>query len=237
VNTSVENKIKMNKANGLRGKTSESRKLFGGFMREFRKTISSAKVCFHDVRKSPTATTIEPRTTSSVVDEYYSNKVDVMIEREMDVLRPNLMRGFAGAWERTKYFQGEIKTVKVHENNPLIREIVTKENGRGKVLVIDGRASIRCALLGGEIAQIAEYNQWEGIIVNGMIRDTNEMKILGLTIPILALGTNPIPSSKRDPGVRDVEVTFGDVTFKSGNYIYADQDGVLVTRDGKLHKH
>ena len=90
-------------------------------MREFRKTISSAKVCLHDVRKSQTATTIEPRTTSSVVDEYYSNKVDVMIEREMDVLRPNLMRGFAGAWERTKYFQGEIKTVKVHENNPFIR--------------------------------------------------------------------------------------------------------------------
>jgi regulator of ribonuclease activity A len=87
--------------------------------------------------------------------------------------------------------------------------------------------------MGGEIAKIAEGNQWEGIIVNGCIRDTNEMRWCGLKIPVLAVGTSPVPSSKRDPGVKDPKfgVTFGGVNFKSGSWVYADCDGVLVTRE------
>ena len=143
------------------------------------------------------------------------------------------LKPYGGAFDRTSFFRGEITTIKCFENNPLVRETLTKESGVNRVLVIDGGGSRRCALLGGEIAKIAEGNQWEGIVVNGCIRDTNEMRWCGLKIPILAVGTSPVPSSKRDPGVKDPKfgVTFGGVNFKSGSWVYADCDGVLVTRE------
>lgn len=180
----------------------------------------------------------EPTTTSDVVDAYFSHlsvvdQVQNDAKVKFDCLVDLNLKPYGGAFDRTSFFRGEITTIKCFENNPLVRETLTKESGVNRVLVIDGGGSRRCALLGGEIAKIAEGNQWEGIVVNGCIRDTNEMRWCGLKIPILAVGTSPVPSSKRDPGVKDPKfgVTFGGVNFKSGSWVYADCDGVLVTRE------
>lgn len=100
------------------------------------------------------------------------------------------------------------------------------EPGGGRVLVVDGGASKRCALLGDQLAAAGVVNGWAGVVVNGCVRDS---AVLGATqLGVKALATHPLKSSKRDPGVRDVDVTFAGVTFRPGHWLYADGDGVLV---------
>ena len=101
------------------------------------------------------------------------------------------------------------------------------EQGQGKILVIDGGGSLRCALIGDLLAQLGQDNGWEGIIVSGCIRDSS--MIAGIEIGIKALGTSPRKSVKKGVGDRDVPLTFADVTFNPGDYVYADTDGILVS--------
>ncbi|EIJ42887.1 RraA family protein [Beggiatoa alba B18LD] len=122
-------------------------------------------------------------------------------------------------------FGGQIKTVKVHEDNVLVKEILGTA-GEGKVLVIDGGASLRCALVGDIIAKSAADNGWAGIIVYGCIRDSSVINTL--PIGIKALNTHPLKSHKHGRGDKDVPVTFAGVTFFPDHYVYADADGVIV---------
>lgn len=123
-------------------------------------------------------------------------------------------------------FSGEIVTLKVFEDNSLVREAFAA-NGQGKVLVIDGGGSMRCALVGDQLAILAHKNGWEGVIVYGCIRDSADIN--GIDIGIRALNTHPQKSIKKGVGDRDIAVTFGGVTFNPGDTIYADEDGVLVS--------
>ena len=123
-------------------------------------------------------------------------------------------------------FTGEIVTLKVFEDNSLVREAFA-ENGRGKVLVIDGGGSLRCALVGDQLVILAHKNGWEGVVVNGCIRDS--VDINGIDIGVRALNTHPQKSIKKGAGDRDIAVTFGGVTFNPGEFVYADEDGVLVS--------
>lgn len=95
--------------------------------------------------------------------------------------------------------------------------------------MVDGGASLRCALLGDVIAEMGTKNGWQGIIINGCLRDSED--IGRMNIGVKALGTHPLKSSKRDPGMRDVPVVFGGVTFRPGDYVYADKDGILVSAE------
>ena len=95
------------------------------------------------------------------------------------------------------------------------------------MLVVDGGASMRCALLGDQLAAMGVDNGWSGVIVNGCIRDSED--IGRMQIGVKALATYPLKSSKRDPGLRDVPVSFAGVTIRPGDYIYADKDGILVS--------
>ncbi len=122
-------------------------------------------------------------------------------------------------------FGGEISTVKVHEDNVLVKERLGQA-GHGKVLVVDGGGSTRCALVGDLLAQSAIDNGWEGIIVYGCIRDS--ATIDGMDIGIQALATHPMKSVKRGRGDHDLPVTFAGITFFPGQYVYADADGVIV---------
>lgn len=97
------------------------------------------------------------------------------------------------------------------------------------MLVVDGGGSKRCALLGDNIAEMAHKNGWSGIIINGCIRDSADIATMPLGVK--ALATYPLKSSKRDPGLRNVPVTFGGATFHPGDWVYADGDGVLVSRE------
>lgn len=126
-----------------------------------------------------------------------------------------------------KTFYGQIVTLKCHEDNTLVGDILRKENGKGKVLVIDGGGSLRCALVGDLIAAAAVNNEWEGIIVFGCIRDV--VAINEMPIGIRALATNPTKTIKRNTGILHETINFANVTFKENDFVYVDEDGILVS--------
>ena len=122
-------------------------------------------------------------------------------------------------------FDGAIATVRCDEDNVLVREQASRP-GDGRVLVIDGGGSLRCALLGDSIAALAHGNGWAGVVVNGCVRDTVALDELGLGVK--ALGSNPRPSRKGGAGDVGVPVSFGAITFTPGARLVADEDGVIV---------
>ena len=123
-------------------------------------------------------------------------------------------------------FQGPITTLKLFEDNSLVRKALDQP-GDGRVLVIDGGGSLRRALVGDQLATLGVKNGLSGIVVNGCIRDS--ALIAGMDIGVVALGTHPQKTEKRNAGEVDVAVTFGGVTFSPGDWLYADGDGVLVS--------
>ena len=126
-----------------------------------------------------------------------------------------------------KMFSGQITTLKLFEDNSLVRKQL-ESDGKGKVLVIDGGASLRCALVGDQLAALAIQNNWKGIIINGCIRDSHLINLMD--IGIRALNTCPVKSIKRNIGEIDIPVKFGGVTFILQDYIYVDLDGILVSK-------
>ena len=112
------------------------------------------------------------------------------------------------------------------EAHSLVRETLTKL-GAGEVLVVDGGGSLRCALVGDQIAELAVKNQWAGIVVYGCIRDS--VAINGLPLGVRAIDTHPLKSIKKGAGDCEIAVTFGGVTFTPGEWLYADEDGVIVS--------
>lgn len=127
-----------------------------------------------------------------------------------------------------KVFHGPISTVKVHEDNSLVRAAL-EEKGEGRVLVVDGGESRRCALVGDILAQLGRDNGWAGIVVSGCIRDS--AVIATIDIGVKAIGTNPRKSVKKGAGDRDIPVTFAGITFTPGHYLYADTDGIVLAEE------
>jgi regulator of ribonuclease activity A len=142
-------------------------------------------------------------------------------EGKVAVLQP-MLKSYGGKAR----FAGQIVTLKLYEDNTLVREVLG-EAGAGKVLVVDGGGSLRCALLGDQIAELAVKNQWEGVVIYGCIRDS--VAIAALPLGVRALDTNPKKSVKRNEGRRDLVLNFGGVDFTTGHWLYADEDGVLVS--------
>jgi len=125
-------------------------------------------------------------------------------------------------------FGGPISTVRCFEDNSRVKEAV-ESPGQGRVLVVDGGGSRRRALFGGNLGSAAVRNGWAGVIINGCIRDSAELGRLDLGIR--ALGTMPLRSIKRGEGERDVPVRFAGASFRPGDHVYADEDGVVVAHD------
>ncbi|KZX81737.1 ribonuclease activity regulator protein RraA [Oleiphilus sp. HI0009] len=123
-------------------------------------------------------------------------------------------------------FGGEIVTVKCFEDNSVVKEQVGLP-GEGRVMVVDGGGSKRNALLGDMLAEKAAANGWSGLIIYGCIRDVDVIRQTQLGVQ--ALGTNPRKTEKRGLGDLNVEVKFGGVVFKPGHYVYADNNGVIVS--------
>lgn len=123
-------------------------------------------------------------------------------------------------------FCGEIETVKAFEDNSKVKECLAMPGG-GKVLVVDGGGSMRRAMLGDMLAASAVENGWAGVLVYGCIRDSAD--IGGMALGVKALGTHPCKTEKRGLGRHNVPVRFAGVTFQPGHYLYADQDGILVS--------
>jgi regulator of ribonuclease activity A len=138
-----------------------------------------------------------------------------------------LFRDFGGR----QTFAGEIETVRAVEDNALVRKVLETE-GKGRVLVIDGGGSLRCALVGGRLAALAAANGWSGIVVNGCVRDIGE--IAAVSLGVKALAPCPRPPSKTGKGERGVPVRFADVTFTPGWRLWADPDGLIVGEPGMV---
>ncbi len=126
---------------------------------------------------------------------------------------------------KVRAFSGPIATVKVFEDNALVREAL-QSVPPGSVVVVDGGGSLRCALLGDMMAAIAVERGLAGVIIHGCVRDTADLA--GMDLGVMALASNPLRSAKHGAGERDVLVEFGGVTFTPGQWVYADEDGIVV---------
>jgi len=126
---------------------------------------------------------------------------------------------------RRSAFGGPISTLRVFEDNTLVRATL-ESNGRGRVLVVDGGGSTRCALLGDRLATLAVEHGWAGVVIHGCVRDA--AALAGVELGIRALATSPRQSGKGGAGEREVAVSFAGVTFHPGHHLYADADGIVV---------
>ena len=133
-----------------------------------------------------------------------------------------MFRNFGGK----RSFGGAITTIKCHEDNSLVTEAVN-EIGSDRVLVVDGGGSLRCGLLGDNLALKAASNGWAGILVYGCVRDVDILATIDLGIQ--AINTNPLKSIKRGVGIRDEIVHIGGVNFVPGEFVYADSNGVIAS--------
>ncbi len=132
-----------------------------------------------------------------------------------------VFRDFGGV----RRFAGEVETLRVFEDNALVRSALEGE-GRGRVLVVDGGGSLRTALVGGNLATLAAENGWTGIVVHGAVRDIAELASAG--VGIKALAACPRKSANAGIGERGVPLSFAGVTFRPGSFIWSDEDGLLV---------
>ena len=151
-------------------------------------------------------------TTADLCDEY---------GEEVKVLETNLI-----SYGGVDSFRGEIVTIKLDEDNGDLVSMLRDGIGEGRVVVVDVGANF-CAVVGDTLMGFAHKNGWSGIVINGFVRDTKITK----TIPVglMALGTCPRKSPKKSKSQIDVELNFGGVSFKSGAFLYADEDGVIVS--------
>jgi len=149
--------------------------------------------------------------------------VDLYDEFESRVSTAALQFRSFGGRER---FCGPVRTVQCYEDNSLVRRAL-ETPGEGAVLVVDGRGSMRCALLGDMIAAMAADNGWAGVLINGCVRDAAQLKRIDLGI--FALGTNPAKSRKQNAGQDGISVIIGEAVISPGMWVYCDGDGVLIS--------
>lgn len=138
---------------------------------------------------------------------------------EIQVLEP-MLQSFGGR----RRFGGKAVTIKCFEDNSLVKELANTP-GLGRVMVVDGGGSRRRALLGDMIAATAVENGWAGLVIFGCVRDVEALKDLNLGVH--ATAAYPVKTEKRGLGDQDVAVRFGGVTFRPGDYVYADDNGVI----------
>lgn len=155
--------------------------------------------------------------TADLCDEY-SNELQII---------GSAFRSFG----KKKSFSGPIKTVKVFEDNVLVKEAL-ETIPAGSVLVVDGGGSNRCALMGDKLGEIAESRNLAGVIINGCVRDAAELA--QLNVGIFALGSHPLKSKKEGKGETDISLSFLSLDWEPGHYVYADEDGVIISEKALL---
>ena len=134
---------------------------------------------------------------------------------------PPVFRNFGG---RT-VFHGPVSTVKCFEDNSMVKAAV-ESPGEGRVLVVDGAGSLRRALLGGNLGAAAARNGWAGLVIDGCVRDVAELA--ACDTGIRALASMPLPTEKRNQGQKDIAVQIQGVWVHPGDWLYADEDGMVV---------
>lgn len=152
---------------------------------------------------------------TSILCDYYSEL--------LDVVEP-IFSNFGGV----DSFSGEVVTVKCFEDNGLLYGIL-ETDGTDKVLVVDGGGSLRKGILDAELVDIAVENNWSGIVIYGAVRNVDYLA--SLDIGIQALAATPAGVDAKGEGIKEIGVNFGGVTFLTGDYIYADNTGIVLSED------
>jgi regulator of ribonuclease activity A len=129
---------------------------------------------------------------------------------------------------KVKAFSGPIHTLSVLDDNALVRTTLERA-GRGHVLVVNGGGSLKRALVGDNLAQLAIDNGWAGVIVHGAIRDS--ALIDTMDVGVMAVGTCPMRADRDGIGEDDIPTSFGGIIFTPGDWVYADADGVIHARE------
>lgn len=161
----------------------------------------------------------EPTAPFATTDLCDANE-SAIADGRLQVMQPGLI-----ALGQRGTFSGPAVTLKLFEDNSLLADAV-KTPGLGRVLVVDAGGSLRCAVLGGNLAAAAAKNGWAGLVIYGCARDSAEINAANVGVRALAL--HPRRSIKRGEGQRNLAVSFLGVTVRPGDWIYADADGVLV---------
>lgn len=149
---------------------------------------------------------------------------------ELQVLTPGAFQSFG----QKRIFSGRVVTVKCFEDNVVLRRTL-EERGAGKVLVVDGGGSLRTALVGGNVARLAEASGWAGLVVFGCVRDVDEIN--ECAIGVRALAPCPVKSHKLGAGETNVAVSFLNATVRPGDFCWADNDGILVSTSALAPSH
>ena len=149
-------------------------------------------------------------------------------EHDFQVVSPSIDGKFFKSYGAIKSFGGQVVTVKCFEDNSRVKELLATD-GQGKVLVVDGGASMRCALMGDMIAESAVKNHWSGVIIYGCVRDVDA--IAELNLGVHALAAIPQKSNRKGLGEVDISLSFGSVTVQSGDYVYADNNGIIISKE------
>ena len=155
--------------------------------------------------------------------KYDTSELCDIYQEDVNVVEP-LFSNFGGR----SSFGGQIVTVKCFEDNGLLYDLL-EQNGRGRVLLVDGGGSVRRALIDAELARLAVQNEWEGIVVYGSVRQVDDLE--DLDIGIQAIAAIPVGAAGEGIGESDVRVNFGGVTFFSGDHLYADNTGIILSED------
>ncbi|MFP1592631.1 ribonuclease E activity regulator RraA [Escherichia coli] len=154
--------------------------------------------------------------------KYDTSELCDIYQEDVNVVEP-LFSNFGGRAS----FGGQIITVKCWTTGCCT--ICSKTNGRGRVLVVDGGGSVRRALVDAELARLAVQNEWEGLVIYGAVRQVDDLE--ELDIGIQAMAAIPVGAAGEGIGESDVRVNFGGVTFFSGDHLYADNTGIILSED------
>ena len=149
------------------------------------------------------------------------NTADLCDDHSLIIAKPI----FKSYGSRTHCF-GKIKTVEAIEDNSYVKKLL-QEDGSGYVMVVDGRGSEKCALVGDNLAALGAKNNWSGIIVNGCIRDSMEINNIGISIK--AINLVPNKSEKKNIGKYGLDLKFAGVIFKENDFLYSDPDGIVIS--------
>jgi len=154
------------------------------------------------------------------------NTADLCDKHKLLIARP-IFKSFGA----NTHCHGLIKTVEAIEDNSYVKKLL-QTNGDGCVMVIDGKGSDKCALVGDNLAALAVDNNWSGLIVNGCIRDSIEIN--NIPIAIKALNLVPNKSEKKDIGEYGLNISFAGITFRENEYVYSDPDGIVIAEKNLL---
>lgn len=154
-------------------------------------------------------------TTADLCDDNQDKKIQVLSSN---------FKNYGG----NKVFKGRIKTIQLNKSNWDLIDLLKNENGEGIILVVDVQEAFY-GVIGDKLSLLAEKANYEGFIVNGYVRDIKETK--KFNIALFALGTCPLRNFEKTESTRGIDLSFGNVNFKEDDYVYCDEDGIIICRD------